>query len=216
MGGGYRGGKSPQTSDPCMAKPYEPRDHFYHRAKERGLRSRSAFKIEEILKRHRLIGPGQAVLDLGAAPGGFLQVLAEAVGPRGFAVGVDREPIRALGKPWVRTAVVDLLASDALERIEGLHPGRFDLVTSDMAPKTVGVKVTDEARSLELARMALAVGRSTLKLGGSLVVKVFMGGDFPAFQGEMRAAFEKVLVARPEATRERSFEIYVAGRGLRG
>jgi len=199
-----------------MAKPYEPRDRFYRRAKERGLRARSAFKIEEILKRHHLIGAGQAVLDLGAAPGGFLQVLAEAVGPRGVAVGVDREPIRALGKTWVRTAVVDLLESDALERIEGLHAGRFDLVTSDMAPKTIGVKVTDEARSLELARMALAVGRSTLKLGGSLVVKVFMGGDFPAFQGEMRAAFEKVLVARPEATRERSFEVYVVGRGFRG
>jgi len=199
-----------------MAKPYEPRDRFFRRAKERGLRARSAFKIEEILKRQRLLGPGQAVLDLGAAPGGFLQVLAEVVGPRGIAVGVDQEPIRALGKPWVHTAVVDLLAPDALDRIESVHRGRYDLVTSDMAPKTIGVKVTDEARSLELARTALALARSTLRIGGGLVVKVFMGGDFPLFQGEVRQAFAKVLVARPEATRERSFEVYVVGTGFKG
>jgi len=199
-----------------MAKPYDPRDRFYRRAKEQGLRARSAFKIEEILKRHRLLGQGQAVLDLGAAPGGFLQVLSEAVGPRGAAVGVDIEPIREIGKPWVRTAVVDLLSADAVGKIHGLHPGRFDLVTSDMAPKTIGVKVTDEARSLELARTAVAVARETLKLGGSLVVKVFMGGDFPVFQREMRALFGKVEVVRPEATRERSFEVYVVGKGFKG
>jgi 23S rRNA (uridine2552-2'-O)-methyltransferase len=199
-----------------MAKPYDPRDRFYLRAKEQGLRARSAFKIDEILKRHRLLGPGQAVLDLGAAPGGFLQILAAAVGERGVAVGVDLEPIRNLGRPWVRTAVLDLLAPDALERIRALHGGRFDLVTSDMAPKTIGVKVTDEARSLELARMAVSVARDTLRLGGALVVKVFMGGDFPVFQKEMRALFEKVEVIRPEATRERSFEVYLLGKGFRG
>jgi 23S rRNA (uridine2552-2'-O)-methyltransferase len=199
-----------------MAKPYDPRDRFFRRAKEQGLRARSAFKIDEILKRHRLVGPGQAVLDLGAAPGGFLQILAAAVGERGVAVGVDLEPIRNLGRPWVRTAVLDLLAPDALERIRALHGGRFDLVTSDMAPKTIGVKVTDEARSLELARMAVSVARDTLRLGGALVVKVFMGGDFPVFQKEMRALFDKVEVVRPEATRERSFEVYVLGKGFRG
>jgi 23S rRNA (uridine2552-2'-O)-methyltransferase len=199
-----------------MAKPYDPRDRHYRRAKERGLRARSAFKIEEILRRRRLLSPGQSVLDLGAAPGGFLQILAEAVGERGLAVGVDLEPIRDLGRPWVRTAVVDLLAPGAVERLRALHPGRFDLVTSDMAPKTIGVKVTDEARSLELARMALAVAEEALRLGGSLVVKVFMGGDFPAFQKEMRARFDEVQVVRPEATRERSYEVYVVGTGFRG
>jgi 23S rRNA (uridine2552-2'-O)-methyltransferase len=199
-----------------MAKPYDPRDRFFHRAKAQGLRARSAFKVEEILRRHRLLGPGQAVLDLGAAPGGFLQVLAGAVGERGVAVGVDLEPIRNLGRPWVRTAVVDLLAPDALDAIRGLHGGRFDLVTSDMAPRTIGVKVTDEARSLELARRALEVACETLRLGGALVVKVFMGGDFPKFQKEVRARFDRVEVVRPEATRVRSFEVYVVGKGFRG
>ncbi|HVI74192.1 MAG TPA: RlmE family RNA methyltransferase [Anaeromyxobacteraceae bacterium] len=199
-----------------MAKPYDPKDFYYRKAKAEGLRARSAFKIDEIVRRHRLLGPGQAVLDLGAAPGGFLQVLAEAVGERGVAVGVDLEPVRNLGKRWVKTAVVDLLAPDALDRIRALHAGPFDLVTSDMAPKTIGVKVTDEARSLELCRMALGVARETLRLGGAFVTKVFMGGDFQVFKKEVAELFDDVNVVRPQATRERSYEVYLLGRGFRG
>src|SRR5512144_3399337 len=116
-----------------MGKPYQPKDFFYRRAKSEGLRARSAYKIEEIVRRHRLLGRGGAVLDLGAAPGGFLQVLADAVGERGVAVGVDLQPVRNLGKPWVKTAVVDLLAPDAIDRIRALHAAPFDVVTSDMA-----------------------------------------------------------------------------------
>src|SRR5919206_696133 len=117
-----------------MAKPYDPKDFYYRKAKAQGLRARSAFKIDEIVRRHRLVSKGQAVLDLGAAPGGFLQVLADAVGERGSVGGVDLEPIRNVGRPWVRTGVVDLLAPDALSRIHALHAAPFDLVTSDMAP----------------------------------------------------------------------------------
>ena len=199
-----------------MAKPYDPKDFYYRKAKAEGLRARSAFKIDEIVRRHRLLGPGQAVLDLGAAPGGFLQVLAEAVGERGVAIGVDLEPVRNLGKRWVKTAVVDLLAPDALDRLRALHAGPFDLVTSDMAPKTIGVKVTDEARSLELCRMALGVARETLRLGGAFVTKVFMGGDFQVFKKEVAELFDDVNVVRPQATRERSYEVYLLGRGFRG
>jgi 23S rRNA (uridine2552-2'-O)-methyltransferase len=198
-----------------MAKPYDPKDFYYRKAKKEGLRARSAFKIDEILKRHRLLGKGDAVLDLGAAPGGFLQILAEAVGEGGVAVGVDLEPIRNVGKPWVRTAIVDLLAPDALEKIRALHPGRFRLVTSDMAPKTIGVKITDEQRSLELVRMALAVAGETLEPGGAFVAKVFMGGEFPILRKELAARFDAVLVARPQATRESSYEVYVVGKGFR-
>jgi 23S rRNA (uridine2552-2'-O)-methyltransferase len=199
-----------------MAKPYDPKDFYYRKAKKAGLRARSAFKIDEILKRHRLLGKGDAVLDLGAAPGGFLQILAEAVGETGVAVGVDLEPVRNLGKSWVRTAVVDLLAPDALERIRALHPGRFHVVTSDMAPKTIGVKITDEARSLELVRMALQIAEATLERGGAFVAKVFMGGEFPALKKELQARFETVQVVRPQATRESSYEVYVLGKGFRG
>jgi 23S rRNA (uridine2552-2'-O)-methyltransferase len=198
-----------------MAKPYDPKDFYYRKAKKAGLRARSAFKIDEILKRHRLLGKGHAVLDLGAAPGGFLQILAEVVGETGVAVGVDLEPIRNIGKSWVRTGIVDLLAADALEKIRALHPGRFHLVTSDMAPKTIGVKITDEQRSLELVRMALGVAGETLERGGAFVAKVFMGGEFPALKKEIAARFETVHVARPQATRESSYEVYVVGKGFR-
>jgi 23S rRNA (uridine2552-2'-O)-methyltransferase len=199
-----------------MAKPYQPKDFYYRRAKSEGLRARSAYKIEEIVRRHRLVPRGGAVLDLGAAPGGFLQVLAEAVGEKGLAVGVDLEPVRNLGKPWVKSAVLDLRAPGALARIRDLHPGCFDLVTSDMAPKTTGVKVTDEARSIELCRIALGVAREVLKLGGAFVTKVFMGGDFPLLQREVAALFDEVRVVRPQATREHSFEVYLVGKGFRG
>jgi 23S rRNA (uridine2552-2'-O)-methyltransferase len=199
-----------------MAKPYDPKDFYYRKAKKQGLRARSAFKVDEILRRHRLLAPGDAVLDLGAAPGGFLQILAEAVGERGIAVGVDLEPVRNLGKPWVKTAIVDLLAPDALDEIRALHPGRFALVTSDMAPKTIGVKVTDETRSLELVRVALGVAEATLEPGGAFVAKVFMGGDFPGLKKDLQARFETVQVVRPQATRESSYEVYVLGKGYRG
>ncbi len=199
-----------------MAKPYDPKDFYYRKAKKEGLRARSAFKIDEILKRHRLLRPGDAVLDLGAAPGGFLQILADAVGESGIAVGVDLEPIRNLGKRHVRTAIVDLLAPGALEKIRALHPGPFRLVTSDMAPKTIGVKVADEARSLELVRMALRVAEETLAPGGAFVAKVFMGGDFPGLKQELQDRFEAVQIVRPQATRESSYEIYVLGKGYRG
>jgi 23S rRNA (uridine2552-2'-O)-methyltransferase len=199
-----------------MPKPYDPKDFYFRKAKKEGLRARSAFKIDEILKRHALLPRGGAVLDLGAAPGGFLQILAETVGEKGVAVGVDLEPIRRIGKPWVRTAVVDLLAPDALERIRALHPGPYDLVTSDMAPKTIGVKLTDEARSLELVRMALRTAEALLRRGGGFVAKVFMGGEFPALKAELRGRFEKVSVVRPKATREHSFEVFVVGTGFRG
>ncbi len=199
-----------------MAKPYDPKDFYFRQAKKQGLRARSAFKIEEILRRHRLLSRGDAVLDLGAAPGGFLLILAVEVGEMGGAVGVDLEPIRNLGKPWVKTGVVDLLDPGALAAIRALHPGRFRLVTSDMAPKTIGIKVTDEQRSLELVRMALRVGEATLARGGALVAKVFMGGDFPALKKEFAARFADVHVVRPEATREHSFEVYLVGKGFRG
>jgi len=198
-----------------MAKPYDPKDFYYRKAKKAGLRARSAYKIDEILRRHRLLDPGDAVLDLGAAPGGFLQMLADAVGERGVAVGVDLEPIRPIGKPQVRTAILDLLAPGALDAIRALHPGKFRLVASDMAPKTIGVKITDEARSLELVRMALSVAEETLANGGAFVAKVFMGGDFPGLKKELAARFEEVRVVRPEATRESSYEVYVLGKGFR-
>jgi 23S rRNA (uridine2552-2'-O)-methyltransferase len=196
-------------------KPYKAKDHFFKKAKSEGLRARSAFKIEEIAKRHSLFRKGQAVLDLGAAPGGFLQVIANAVGTSGTVVGVDIVAIRPLKAPGVKTAVLDVLASDFEAKLLGLYAGPYDCVVSDLAPKTTGIKSTDEARSLALAGVALEVARKRLKPGGSYVAKLFMGGGFEEFRDEVRKVFEVVKIVRPEATRGQSMEVYVVGLRLK-
>lgn len=199
-----------------MSKPYDPKDFYYRKAKKEGLRARSAFKIEEIAERFHLLRKGMAVLDLGAAPGGWLQVMGEQIGPTGVVVGVDLVPIASIGKSWVKTAVLDIRAPDFAQQLSVLHPsGRFDLVTSDMAPKTSGIKDVDEARSLELSSLALETARKTLAPGGHFVCKVFMGSGFDEYLKTVKAAFARTKVVRPEATRERSFEHYVVALELK-
>ena len=198
-----------------MGKPYRPKDHYFQRAKQRGFRARSAFKLEEFVQRFGLLSAGARVLDLGAAPGGFLQVIARTVGPSGLAVGVDLVPLRPFTEAWVRTGVVDVLAEDAQERIEAVAPGPYDAVLSDMAPKTTGVRATDQARSVRLAERALELARALGKPGSSFVTKLFMGGDFESFRGRLREDYREVKVVRPEATRSASVEIYLVGLGLR-
>lgn len=194
-----------------MGKPYRPRDHYYRQAKKAGLRARSAFKIEEIARRFGVLKNGQRVLDLGAAPGGFLQVIAKAVGPKGSVLGVDLVAIQPLGLAQVKTAVLDALAEDFEQKLAELHPLPFDAVVSDMAPKTSGIRDTDEARSLRLAERALEIARSRGKVGSSFIAKLFMGGDFEAYRELVRASYEDVKVVRPAATRGASVEVYLVG-----
>jgi 23S rRNA (uridine2552-2'-O)-methyltransferase len=195
---------------PQMGK-YRPRDHFFEKAKRQGLRARSAFKIEEIARRFALLRAGARVLDLGAAPGGFLQVIAREIGPGGSALGVDLAPIRSLGLAQVKTLALDILADEAPARIEEALPGELDAVISDLAHKTTGIHTTDEARSLRLARRALELAQRRLRPGGGFMVKLFMGGDFEAYRAEVAAAFEEVKIVRPEATRGGSMEAYLVG-----
>ena len=190
---------------------YNPKDHYFRKAKASGLRARSAFKIEEIAKRFGLFRRGQAVLDLGAAPGGFLQIIRGLVGEKGLVVGVDLAAIRAFESINVKTAVLDVLAPDFDECLRAIHAGAFDVVVSDLAPKTSGIRATDEARSLRLAGKALELSRSRGRPGGAFVAKLFMGGDFEAFREDVRASFRDVKIVRPEATRGASVEVYVVG-----
>lgn len=195
-----------------MAKrPYTPKDYYFRKAKEEGLRARSAFKIDEIARRFAIFKKGQTVIDLGAAPGGFLQIILNEVGPTGQVVGVDLAAIKPLGRPNVKTAVMDVLADDFPAALEALHPGPVDVVVSDLAPKTTGIKDVDEARSLRLAGIALDVARVRGKQGGHFIAKLFMGADFEQFRADVRALFGEVKVVRPEATRGASMEIYLVG-----
>src|ERR1700759_5017751 len=139
---------------PRVPKPYDPRDRFYKKAKKEGLRARSAFKLEEIQRRFRVLRPGGRGPALGAAPGGWCQVAAREVGPRGFVLGLDLEPIPALPPP-IRTWVADAFTPELLDRLRAEGNAPYDAVLSDLAPKPSGIHGVDEARSLDLAGRAL-------------------------------------------------------------
>ncbi|MGV3623980.1 MAG: SAM-dependent methyltransferase [Archangium sp.] len=192
-------------------RSYQPKDYFFRKAKEEGLRARSAFKIEEIAKRFNVFKKGQTVVDMGAAPGGFLQIILNEIGPNGHVTGVDLAAIKPLGRPNCVTAVLDVLADDFQQKLEALHPGPVDVVVSDLAPKTSGIKDVDEARSLRLASIALDVARNRGRVGGHFIAKLFMGGDFDSFRHDVRSMYGDVKVVRPEATRGASMEIYLVG-----
>ena len=194
-----------------MGKPYRPKDHYFRRAKQLGFRARSAFKLEEIARRFGILRAGARILDLGAAPGGFLQVIADAIGPTGTALGIDLVPVKPIAQPQVRTAIADVLAEDFLAKVRSFEDGEFDAVISDLAPKTSGIKSTDEARSIALASRALEIASAHGREGSSLVAKLFMGADFEEFRERVRLEYEEVKVVRPEATRGGSSEVYVVG-----
>jgi 23S rRNA (uridine2552-2'-O)-methyltransferase len=198
-----------------MGKPYTPKDHFFRKAKQEGMRARSAFKLDEIAHRFKILRSGSKVLDLGAAPGGFVQIVAEVVGPKGLVTGVDLQPIKPFAQPQVKTAVLDVLADDFDAKLTAIYAGQFDTVLSDLAPKTTGIKGTDEARSLRLAGRALELAVARGRPGASFVSKLFMGRDFESFRDDLRRHFEEVKVVRPEATRGASMEVYLVGLRLK-
>ncbi len=195
--------------------PYNPRDHYFKKAKKENFAARSVFKLEEIDRKLRLFKPGQTVLDLGAAPGSWSQYASARIGPKGRLLGVDLTPVR-LSLPNAEFIAADLrdLALEDVFSERGWAPP-FDIVMSDMAPKTTGVKVTDQARSLELCELALDVARRFLKPKGHFVCKLFHSDDFTVFRDRMRAMFDKVDVVKPKATRQISKEIFLAGLGKR-
>jgi 23S rRNA (uridine2552-2'-O)-methyltransferase len=194
---------------------YDPRDRFFAKAKKEGFRARSAYKLAEIQRRFHILRPGARVLDLGAAPGGWCQVAAREVGPRGFVLGIDRERIPPLPAP-IETWVADVFAPELVERLRREGNAPYDAVLSDLAPRTSGVRASDEARSIELAERAVELGKQVLKPSGSLVVKLFMGGEFEGFLERFRGAFGQAKVVKPEASVARgSKEVYLVGRCLR-
>jgi 23S rRNA (uridine2552-2'-O)-methyltransferase len=192
---------------------YNKKDHFHRKAKEEGFLARSAYKLQEIQKKFRLLGSGTKVLDLGCAPGAWVQVALPLVGEKGRVVGVDLEKIEAA---TLSDARFRFIHGDAFKLQPGdLPEAPFDVVLSDMAPKTSGVKVRDQARSAELCLHALAVARQTLRNGGALVVKLFEGEDAERVRKEIGADFAQLKLFRPDSTRAASSEIYLVATGKR-
>ena len=195
---------------------YRPQDEFFRKAKREGYRSRAAYKLLEINQRFRVIRAGHVVVDLGAAPGGWLQVAAELAGARGRVLGFDLQPIQSLSGRHVQAFELDVLAQDAAERIGVLADGAVDCVLSDMAPRLSGIRDADRQRALALTRKAFEIARSILRPRGAFLFKTFAGADIAALLQEMSDRFQTVQRVRSAATRKGSSEIYVVGRGFRG
>jgi 23S rRNA (uridine2552-2'-O)-methyltransferase len=192
----------------------QSRDAYFRRAKAEGYRARSAYKLLQIQEAHTLIRPGDVILDLGAAPGGWSQVASQLAGERGRVVAVDLAAMEPL--PGVVSLQADMLDPDTLPTLLEALGGLADVVLSDAAPQVTGIRVTDHARSMSLAEGALEIARHVLRPGGHLVVKVFEGGDFPEFLQEVRRAFRSAKSTHPAASRQESRELFVVARGFRG
>ncbi|GAB3691932.1 23S rRNA (uridine(2552)-2'-O)-methyltransferase [Salinarchaeum chitinilyticum] len=216
------------------------KDEYYNRAKIEGYRARSAFKLKQLDETAGLFGPGNVVVDLGAAPGGWLQVAAERVGPDGTVIGVDRQRIDDLEDPEPRVELLrgDLTEEDTRDRIreiaaevtgsgssaagaadsadshdaDAVAPGAVDVVLSDMAPNVSGQYELDHARSVHLARQAFETAKTVLGPGGDFAAKVFQGQDLEAFKADVDDAFEYARTVVPDATRDSSSEVYVVGK----
>ena len=189
-------------------------DPFVQRAKDAGLRSRAAFKLEEIDAAEKLLFPGAVVVDLGAAPGGWSQYAARRLAGNGAVFALDLLPMDAIaGVDFLQGDFREQAALDAL--LAELGGRRVDLVLSDMAPNMSGVDVVDQARAADLEALALDFARQVLRPGGALVMKVFQGAGFQQLLAEARRAFEGVRMRKPKASRQRSSETYLVARGLR-
>ena len=191
-------------------------DHYFHKAKDEGFAARSIYKLKEIDRKRRLLRPGMRALDLGCAPGSWLQYAAGRVGPSGRVVGVDLHVVTAKLPPQVRVLTGDVFSLSPQDLMDESGGTLFDVVLSDMAPKTTGVKQADAARSADLARRVLALARETLKPGGACLTKVFQGVEMKALRSEFAEAFDRVSIAKPRASRDESVEVFLLGEGLRG
>ena len=196
---------------------YNRKDHYYRRAKREGKASRAAFKLEQIQKKYKVINRGETVLDLGAAPGGWLQELSKMVGKRGFVLGVDKLPIRIYPSPNMLFYLGDVESEDAIEQLRfRLLTDTVDTVVSDMAPNISGVSFSDSYKSYELASRALEICQELLRNGGNLVVKIFPGKETKGFKKSLEKSFKKVHTIVPPATRTTSNEMYLIARGFTG
>lgn len=197
---------------------YERKDHLHQRAKKEGLRSRAAYKLQEVQKSAKLLSKGQRVLDLGCWPGGWLEVAGALVGPAGRVVGVDRAEVDPeIPLPQVTALVGDLEDADIAKRLsERLGVDRADVVLSDAAPKLTGVREVDRANEERLLEAIEALLPKLLANGGSLLIKILEGPEAQAIDRRIRTRFDRAKTLKLQSTRKGSSERYLIARGYRG
>lgn len=187
-------------------------DPYVLLAQKEGFRSRAAYKLMELDERDHLLKPGMTVVDLGAAPGGWTQVVAKKIGAGGMLVAFDLLPMEPV--PGALFIQGDFCGDEALLQLDQALQGRpVDLVISDMAPNMSGIGMVDQARSVYLAELALEFAARRLKPGGDFLVKVFQGQGFDAYSREAKQYFVQTMVRKPKASRDRSAEVYLLGKG---
>jgi 23S rRNA (uridine2552-2'-O)-methyltransferase len=189
-------------------------DPYVARAKREGYRSRAAFKLLEIDEKYKILKPGQKIVDLGAAPGGWSQIAAKVVGPKGKVVGIDLLPIDPMA--GVEFIELDFLDESAPGKLIEMLGGAADVVMSDMAANTTGHKKTDHLRIIGLAEAAIYFAREILAPGGAFVAKVFQGGTENQLLADLKRDFAVVRHVKPAASRSDSAELYVLATGFRG
>jgi len=194
---------------------YKHKDHYWRKAKKEGYRSRAAYKLMEIQKRNRIFRKGERVLDLGCAPGGWLQVIASDVGPAGRVIGVDLLRVNPLPFRWVELLRGDLTDPSFRDRVREALPEKVRVVTSDMSPDITGIRFQDHIRSCNLVRNAFDFSREVLAPGGIFLAKLFQGEDAQEVKKEVGEVFEKTKWVVPESSRKKSAETYLLGTGFR-
>jgi len=187
------------------------RDYYYKKAKEEKYRSRAAYKLLQVVKKHPFMKKGDVVIDLGAAPGGWIQVARKIVGSNGFVLGVDLRPIEPFSEGNVRTIIGDITEQETLQQILKFLPGKVDAVISDASPNISGVWEVDHACQIDLAKQALKIALEMLKPSGSFLVKVFQGDMLNDFIDEVKQHFETVKIIKPKASRAKSAEMFILG-----
>ncbi|HBX42783.1 MAG TPA: RlmE family RNA methyltransferase [Deltaproteobacteria bacterium] len=195
---------------------YKRKDTFHAKAKQEGYRSRAAYKLLELGGAEKVVAPGDFVVDAGAAPGGWSQVLLRLVGKRGKVAAVDILPMDPLPGENFRFFLRDVTDPALPAEIVAFLGRRADAVVSDAAPNTTGISFTDQARSADLVRAVLSLAGQTLRKGGTFLAKIFEGAEADDVVRELRASFGEVRRIRPAATRKESFELYLLARKYRG
>jgi 23S rRNA (uridine2552-2'-O)-methyltransferase len=191
-----------------MPKRFNPKDFFFQKAKKDGYRARSAYKQEDILQRFpKFVSRNAKVLDLGCCPGSFLQALKKK-DPK-LLVGVDLQKTDPIN--GVEILQGDIFSDEIAKKLDSF--GRFDVITSDMAPKTTGIPDTDQFHSVELCERVLDISKDLLKPNGNLLVKIFVGADFDPFWATFKKSFQKAKAYKPEGSRDRSRETFLVGEG---
>ncbi len=184
-------------------------DHYARQAKKDKWLARSVFKLEEINRRHKILKKGMKVLDLGCYPGSWSQYCIRSVGDGGLVFGIDLKKPERLSSANFRFIHADVFSLE-IEKLT-METGAVDIVISDMAPSTTGIKTTDESRSLALAQRALEIARAALRKKGNFLCKVFEGEELKTFTSELSHNFRTIKLLRPKAIRKRSREVYVLG-----